>query len=680
VDVSNLQIDENVKSIFDATPIAMLLTWPDGGFEYVNPALTKMLGYTAEEIFQKNVIISHPDDIELNNIIRQKLQSDPFTPVIIEKRYIHKSGRVIPGLLTLVAQSDEKGEIKRFIAQVVDLTERKRNEDALLLFRTLVQHSNDCMFVIDPETSAFLDVNNQACSSLGYDYEELTKLGVLDIEAVIQDDFSWQQHVLEMRECRSKIIESQHKRKDGSVYSVEVSISFISKGNKDYIVAMARDITERKIAEALIWTQANFDPLTNLPNRIMLQDRLAESIKKANRTGQHFAVLCLDLDNFKDINDTLGHALGDELLVLAATRLVKCVRETDTVARMGGDEFVIILTDLDSDYSVDRISKDILQALSDSFVLERNDVHISASIGVIFYPTDASDATTLLKLCDQAMYAAKGQGKNQCHYFSKSIQEETESRMWLSQELHEAITKGQFHVVYQPIICLKTGQFHRAEALLRWEHPEVGSINPSEFISVAEENGSIFEIGEWVFLEVAKRLKGWRDRFDSDFQISVNTSPIQFRNHVISLRKWNAHLQQIGLDGDAVIIELTEGTLMELKTEVYKTLLLHREIGIQVAIDDFGTGYSSLAYLKKFDIDYLKIDQSFVQNLSTDLDDIALCEAIIVMAHKLKLKVIAEGVETKQQADILAAAGCDYGQGYYYSKGLPGDEFEKLWP
>ena len=678
MDVENTFIDENLKKVFDATPVAMVLSDLKGKFEYVNPALLKMLGYTRDEIYQKDVIISHPDDIPLSNKVRQQLCSSPFSPIVVEKRYLHKSGKVVPGMLTMVAQPDEFGGVKRFIAQIVDLTKIKQAEESLVLFRSLVNHSNDCIFVIDPKTSMFLDANKKACESLGYSYDELLTRGVIDIEDIMPDNGCWQQHVKEMRSCHGKMIEGVHRRKDGSRYPVEISVSHVEQEHSEHIVAIARDISERKATEELIWRQANFDSLTQLPNRSLLHDRLLLAIKKARRSGQRIALLSLDLDHFKDVNDTFGHAFGDQLLIETGRRLRECVRESDTVARMGGDEFTIVMADLEVNSCIEHTVNSILNKLAAPFFCGANHAYISASIGVTFYPKDGVDVDALLLHGDQAMYSAKSSGRNRHQYFTKSLQEYTDAKLWLSRALREAVINNEFNLVYQPIVKLNTGSIHRVEALLRWNHPVRGFISPEKFIPIAEENGTMLDIGEWVFKQAAQQVKIWREKFHSQFQVSINVSPVQFRNFSHQLFKWSSDLKQLGTTGDAVIIEITEGVLMDLDMGVKDVLLYMRQAGMSVAIDDFGTGYSSLSYLKKMEVDYLKIDRSFVKNLVEKQDNMALCEAIIVMAHKLNVQVIAEGVESQEQEEVLKAAGCDYAQGFYYSQGISPKECEAL--
>jgi len=418
--------------------------------------------------------------------------------------------------------------------------------------------------------------------------------------------------------------------------------------------------------------------LTELPNRQMFHDRLDQDIKKAHRVGRPLALMLLDLDRFKEVNDSLGHDKGDALLQEAAHRISSCVRETDTVARLGGDEFTVILGELDDPGSVERVAQEILRKLAEQFQLGEDVAYVSASIGITLYPEDATEIEALLKNADQAMYAAKNQGRNRYSYFTPSMQQAVQARMQIANDLRGALAGNQFWIAYQPIVELASGSIHKAEALLRWQHPTQGLISPAAFIPVAEDTGLIIDIGDWVFREAAQQAKRWRASHHAEFQISINKSPVQFHNESRSHQAWYDHLRQLGLPGQSIALEITEGLLLDASSLVTDRLLEFRDAGIQVAIDDFGTGYSALSYLKKFDIDYLKIDQSFTRNLAPDSDDLALCEAIIVMAHKLDMKVIAEGVETEQQKNLLVAAGCDYGQGYLFSRPIPANEFGEL--
>ncbi len=437
------------------------------------------------------------------------------------------------------------------------------------------------------------------------------------------------------------------------------------------------DITDRKQAEALIWQQANTDALTGLPNRRMLRDRLEQAIKRCKRENAQLAVLFIDLDLFKEVNDTLGHGKGDALLMEAAHRLRSRVRESDTVARQGGDEFTVVIQELDA-RRVEQIAQNILASLAESFQLGDDQAFITASIGIAVYPDDANDIEDLFKSADQALYAAKAAGRNRFSYFTQALQKSAQFRMWVTHDLRHALAGHQLRVYYQPIIDLTDGQIYKAEALVRWQHPVRGLVSPAEFIPLAESSGLIVEVGDWVFRQAAEQVKRWRDVHHASFQISVNKSPVQFADDGRVQKAWFEHLRHLALPGNALVVEITEGLLLASRTDVMERLQDLRRAGIGISLDDFGTGYSSLSYLQKYDIDYVKIDQSFVRNLVPASKDLALCKAIIVMAHELGMKVVAEGVETAEQRELLTAAGCDYGQGYLFSRPVPVVQFEAL--
>ena len=457
-----------------------------------------------------------------------------------------------------------------------------------------------------------------------------------------------------------------------------VTIEAIADKTRQSCLVAVLDITDKKRSEEVIHHQAYIDSLTGLPNRRMFLDRLQWAIKKSHRADQKFALMFLDLDHFKDINDILGHDIGDRLLKEIAQRLQGCIREIDTLARLGGDEFTLILGELDDPRSIARVAQSILNSMAAPFQLKNESCYVSFSIGIVLYPDDAIDVDDLLKKADQAMYAAKQQGRNRFCYFTLGMQQAAETRLRLVNDLHSALADHQFWVAYQPIVELATGDIHKAEALVRWQHPTLGLISPAVFIPVAEDTGMIIEIGEWVFQQAANQVGKWRTNHYPLFQISVNKSPVQFHDKGVDHGDWFKYLQRLGLPGSCIVVEITESLLLDISPIVAAKLIAFRDTGMQVSLDDFGTGYSSLAYLKKFDIDYLKIDQNFVCNLTGNSTDLALCEAIILMAHKLGMKVIAEGIETLEQRDLLLLAGCDYGQGYLFSKPVSAEEFEKL--
>ncbi len=663
--------------IISSSPVGMIVSRTDGSFEYANPALCKMLGYSNEEIYDKNVVVSHDADIPFNQKIRKQLLENPDDPVVVEKRYKHKQGYFILSLVSIVALKDENGVVQRFVAQAIDIEHSRKIEKSADLFRSMINASLDAMFIIDPNTAKILDANKQGCQSLGYEYEEVLSLKITDIEKNLQDDESWHSRVKELKEKKHMLIVGEHMCKDGYSIPVEKSASYLVQDNFEYFLVIVRDISERKKSEELIWRQANYDALTGLPNRNMFYDRLGEALKKAQRAKMKLAVLCLDLDKFKEVNDTLGHDVGDQLLKEAGRRLNKCVREADTVARLGGDEFCILIERFSDSAHIDRIANNILSMLSEPFFLSGNRSFISASIGVAFFPDDSENVDGLLKKSDQAMYFAKNKGRDCFQYFTESMQLKALERMQLSRDLYDAIPESQFIIEYQPIVTFDDDSVLKAEALLRWDHPEKGLIDTTEFILIAEENGIINRIGEWVFGQVVSVVAHFRKVYHPDFQISINASPLQFREGYNEVEQWSERLAHAGLSGSSILIEITEGLIMDTDKSVTNKLLVLRDAGIQVALDDFGTGYSALSYLQKLDIDYLKIDQSFVEGLGPDSDEQALCEAVIAMAHRLKLKVVAEGVETQEQYDILKSAGCDYGQGYFFSKALSISQFER---
>ncbi|MES1982025.1 MAG: EAL domain-containing protein [Pseudomonadota bacterium] len=558
--------------------------------------------------------------------------------------------------------------------------ERKQLDENLQLAALVYQNSSEGMVITDSR-NRILAVNSAYIQITGYTLDEVIGKDPKIFASGRHDSAFFVAMWRELKTAGKWQGEIWDKRKSGEDYAKWVTINTILniEGTVHRYLALFSDITERKKSDELIWSQANYDILTGLPNRRMFQDRLEQEIKRTHRAQLQLALLLIDLDQFKEVNDTLGHAAGDTLLQAAAGRVSACVRDTDTVARLGGDEFTVILSQLNDVRQVESISKNILMQLAKPFHIEGEAVYVSASIGITIYPGDAREMEHLIKNADQAMYVSKNQGRNRSSYFTPLLQEIAQNKLRMISDLRNALDGTQFLLYYQPIVDLTNGEITKAEALVRWLQPQRGLIEPMEFISLAEETGLINEIGNWVFREAARQVKYLRTTYSEEFQISVNKSPVQFRD---SGRQYNAgwlsYLEELELPGRSMVIEVTEGLLLNAESNITDKLLKYRDAGIQVAIDDFGTGYSSLAYLKKFDIDYLKIDQVFVHNLENDPDNLALCEAIIVMAHKLELKVIAEGVESIAQRDLLAAVGCDYAQGFFFSRPLPADEFKKL--
>lgn len=473
-------------------------------------------------------------------------------------------------------------------------------------------------------------------------------------------------------------LEKQLRTESGKLIPVRVNGVLMQQESSVCIWSIIADITEQKRSEEVIWHQANFDALTGLPNRRMFQDRLERGIRLAQRAGSCFALVLLDLDKFKEVNDTLGHDKGDIILIEAAERLRACIRETDEIARLGGDEFTLVITNLTRKEDVHIVCENVLEALSTPFLVANQSIIIGASIGITIYPDDAETPEKLISNADQAMYSAKVEGRNCYSFFTPTMQENAVKRMTLIHALRTALEGRQLQVYYQPIVDMHTSSIQKVEALLRWFHPEYGEISPVDFIPLAEETGQIVEIGNWVVEEVLRTSQVLTDHNHSGIQFSINKSPMQFKVGSSQLHKWISRLQQFARSGNSIVIEITEGLLLDASADVKAILYTYRDEGISVALDDFGTGYSSLAYLNKFDIDFLKIDQAFIHNLEPHSNACTLYEAIIVMAHKLGLKVIAEGIEEPRQHELLRGLGCDFGQGYLYSRPVCQDDLLAL--
>lgn len=587
-----------------------------------------------------------------------------------EVRFIHSQGEVY---------RNDNGQPVFMIGTTLDITDKHKREEAQRLAIAVFNSVDEGVIVTDRE-NRIMAVNPAFNTITGYHIDDVIGRNPSMFASGISPPTLYQDMWQALQEHGQWSGELANQRKNGEIYIEWLSIKLVRNehGQITHHVGVFSDITEKKKSEHLIWEQANFDALTKLANRHMLQDRLQHEIKKSRRDNLALALLVIDLDRFKEVNDTLGHDMGDVLLVEAAQRIAACVRNSDTVARLGGDEFVIILASLDDVTCVDRIARSLVQSLVQPFRLGAEEAYISASIGIALYPNDANDIESLLKHADQAMYVSKNAGRNRFSYFAAAMQEAAQTKRRLTNDLRVALENRQFKVLYQPIVELATGRIYKAEALIRWQHPVRGLVSPAQFIPLAEESGLIIEIGDWVFREAARQCKRWRDIHDPNFQISVNKSPVQFRNDGGPYRSWFSYLSDLDLQGQGIVIEITEGLLMNVEKSVTEKLLAFRDAGIQVSLDDFGTGYSSLSYLKKFDIDYLKIDQSFVSNMDTDPDNLTLCESMILMAHKLGLQVIAEGVEQESQRALLAAAGCDFAQGYLFSRPVAAEEFELL--
>ncbi|NRR32477.1 EAL domain-containing protein [Oxalobacteraceae bacterium] len=580
--------------------------------------------------------------------------------------------------VSYVPDKNANGDVVGLFLMIEDLNQRKKDEESMKLAALMYQNSAEGMMVTDVD-GLILSVNAAFYTICGYTEAEVLGHYAYELTSGKQDAqfFSAMRHaIIDTGHWEGEI---WHQNKNGGHYlaSLRFDTVYNDKGEAERLVALFSDITKRKATEELIWKQANFDALTGLSNRRKFNEHLRLEMRKTDRSHLPMALVFIDLDHFKEINDTLGHDKGDLLLKEVARRLSQSVRGTDIVSRLGGDEFTVILSELKIPGDAVRMAQEILRKMSAPFMLNDDIAHISASIGITLYPDDGDDAETLIKNADQAMYSAKQQGRNRFNYFAPFMQEASRVRQKLGNELRDAVDKNELRLLFQPIIDLSTGAICKAEALVRWEHPERGLLNPADFIGIAEHGGMIVSIGDWVFREAAREAKRLQQMALPDFQVCVNNSSWQFRDDGSNFEEWLQFLDDVKLSPNSIVIEVTENLLLDPAAGVSDKLQAFRRANMQVSLDDFGTGYCSLAFLKHYDISYLKIDPTLVSNLAPGTDSIALCGAIIAMAHKLNIKVIAEGIETQQQMQALQAAGCDFGQGYLFSYPISGAELEK---
>ncbi|CAH9065592.1 hypothetical protein PSECIP111854_03715 [Pseudoalteromonas sp. CIP111854] len=466
-----------------------------------------------------------------------------------------------------------------------------------------------------------------------------------------------------------------NRRKSGDVFPswLQVSAVFDQQGDIEMYVALFNDITSRKHHEQMMWQQANFDTLTGLANRPHYHEKFDLALEVAKDQQTRLAICFIDLDRFKAINDTLGHHIGDLLLIEAAQRIQDCTRSSDTVARLGGDEFAILLTDIKSIRDVEMIANKILHQLSSPFVLEGHDAFVSGSIGITFYPDDGDDRKVLLRNADSAMYKAKEHGRNCFQFYTSAMHENAKARSLLEGALHKALPNKELSVVYQPIQDMQEERIG-CEALLRWRSEILGDVSPMEFIPISEELGLILAMGEWVLYQACAQAKSWYEQSSKPFFVTVNVSSTQFKRQDVAVLVAQV-LRDTGLPAKSLTLEITENVLADNSDHILRQLRSLRGMGVELAIDDFGTGYSSLSYLKRFPLSKLKIDKEFIQDLPSDAEDRALVKAIISMAANLNLKVVAEGVETIEQLGLLKQLNCDFTQGYYHSRPLSAEDF-----
>jgi diguanylate cyclase (GGDEF)-like protein/PAS domain S-box-containing protein len=672
-----LASDEKLRNLYELSPLGIALTDMNGTYIEFNEAFRTICGYTVDELRTLDYWALTPKEYEEQEArqLESLTKTGCYGPY--EKEYRRKDGSRVPLRLNGVMVTGADG--KPYVWSIVeDISEQKRTAESMKLAALIYQSSSEAIMVTD-EANRIVDVNPSFTRITGYALAEIVRRAPdflsshhLDPELfnrvmqVLKESGRWQGEVLV-------------NAKGGNTLTIPFTISAILNpdGAVYRYVAQFSDITEQKYKDELIWCQANHDLLTNLPNRRLFRDRLDQAIATSGETGRPVALMLVDLDRFKEINDTLGHHKGDLVLIEAARRVRSLIGASATLARLGGDEFALILAEVSDPAQVNHIAHEIVRVIACPFDLEGDTYYLSASVGITLFPDDGRDADNLLMHADRAMYLAKEQGRNRAAYYTSSMQRVAETKLALTNDLRHALARNELEVYYQPIVDLATGKTMKAEALLRWHHPQRGMVNPADFIPLAEESGLILDIGDWVFHQTIATIADWRAKFGRVISVSVNKSPLQFTADA-SYHSWQLALGAAGLPGDCITVEITEGMLIKDSPAVKQRLLDFRNRGIEVSIDDFGTGFSSLSYLKQFDIDYLKIDRSFIRSLVEDASDKALTEAIIVMAHKLSIKTIAEGIETEAQRDLLIQFGCDYAQGYLFAKPMTASAFEAL--
>lgn len=656
----------------------------EGKHVYVNHKFLEVFGYSdPEEILNKCIAEAthiHPDDLErVVEMNRQRLRG-VAVPLRYEHKSVHRDGRTIYVELSS-ARIMYQGKVAS-LSYMRDITERKRSEEALAAseerYRRVVESSPSAIFIDCSNHLVF--VNPAATRLLGaVEPEQLRGRPLLDFVHVESKEIV-QGHIDALLQGSQTFLlrDIQLTGLTGALLDVEITgIAFDYEG-KPAVQLAVHDITDAKQKTVQLEHVASHDALTRLPNRIMMRDRLNEALAHARRYGLQATIVFLDLDHFKIINDSLGHDQGDVLLKIVADRLSCCVREVDTVARFGGDEFVIVLFDQPKDNDtfiglLERIQKCVKQPV----MLAGLEYSVSSSIGFAIYPRDGSDAETLLRNADEAMYRAKDQGRNNFQPYSEELHVHVSERLRLHNDLRRALERDEFIVYYQPQADLHSGRITAVEALVRWKHPDLGLMAPLQFIAAAEETGLITPIGEFVLRTACEQGKAWQDMGLPPLRVAVNLSSRQFwQPDLVEMVKRS--LRDSGLDAAFLELELTESLILKGIDDAVRTMQALRTTGVELAIDDFGTGHSSLACLRRFPIGRLKIAQAFLHDIPVDPDSVAIARAVIALGHSLKLKVIAEGVETAQQLQFLEAAGCDEIQGYLISKPLPQEAITEL--
>jgi len=670
-----------LKKAVDIMQLGVTITDMQRKILYTNIADARMHGYDVAELIDRDVRIFAPASYH-KELLPEDLQR--MTNWSRESINCRKDGSLFPVRVTSDIVRDIKDGALLDIAIVStceDISERKCSEEALRLRQRVIESSSNGIMITDTTTpdNPIIYVNPAFGRITGYETHEALgrNMGFLLGEDQEQIEFMEIRSALHERREGNAVL--RNYRKDGSLFWNDLSVSPVldEAGTVAHFVWVINDVTEREQHEELLEYQANHDALTGLPNRNLLADRITQSLANARRYNRPVAVLFIDLDNFKFINDSLGHALGDRMLIIQADRLNKSIRSCDTVARYGGDEFVVVISDLERIDDAALVAQNIQELVARPFSIDGHEFGITCSIGISMYPKDGQDVDSLLKNADAAMYRAKEQSRNSFRFYTSEMNDRVVERMVVERHLRHALEMEQLEVYYQPQVDLSDGRLVGVEALLRWHSPELGTVPPDRFIPLAEETGLIVPIGEWVLRTCCMQNKAWQDAGLTPVTISVNISARQLQKKDLSA-VIEAILQESGLKPCFLELEIVESMVMHDVESAMTIMKALKGLGVQLAMDDFGTGYSSLSYLKRFPFDKLKIDLSFIRDIMTDPESAAIARAIIAMAHNLNLRAIAEGVETEEQLEYLRLHGCDEIQGYLVSRPVNAVEFELL--
>lgn len=679
--------EEKYQTLFDRIPDGIVLIdisnddiWP---IVDCNKAFCQMNGYTSEDLIGNDIDMLNNSPSGKKGRLEYLIRLRQERSIREEVTHRRKDGSTYivetRGNFVIIGTREYLLGIDR------DITDRLTIENALreneIKYRTLFDRSPDAIFLISLRNESshwpIIDCNEAACRMNGYERSELLgkTIDIIHPEALPLE--IKQQSLESLRKNSTQSEEFLHRKKDGTIFPVEVVRSLITLNGEETLLGIDRDITERKQAEEIIRHQAFYDRLTGLPNRTLFSDRISLALSHVRRTDGVLAVIFLDLDRFKLINETLGHDVGDKLLQNVADRLSMCMREGDTVARFGGDEFIILLPEIHRMEDVALFAETILESFKRPFILRDMELFITVSIGIAVYPHDGDDADKLLINADAAQSRAKEHGRNNYQYYTPSMNARASERLVIESSLRRALEREEFILFYQPQILAENGEIIGAEALIRWNHPELGFISPAEFIPLAEEMGLIGPIGEWVLRKACLQNIKWRNLGNQPIRMAVNLSSLQLQD-VGLVQRISEILHETGHDPRDLELEITESAAMKNPDFTTKVLEDFKTMGVRVALDDFGTGYSSLAYLKRFPLDILKIDRSFIHDLTVNSNDATIAKTIILLTHSLSLSVVAEGVETLEQVEFLKNNHCDVLQGYFYSRPVPPSQFEEL--